>query len=386
MKTDNFNHAEKVLVLGAGQLGAAVLDALVPAVIERQGTVSVIVSPAAWDEAGQLRSSNHQALADAGATFLAVDIAGSAMETLADQFRGFTTVINCMGFVAGPGTQLKITRAVLAAGVPRYFPWQFGVNYDVVGKGSGQPVWDEQYDVRTLLRAQRATEWVIVSTGMFTSFLFEPDFDVVNLSNRTLHALGSWDTQVTVTSPADIGRLTTAIYLHQPRIVNEVVFVAGETTSYRQLADTVERVTQQTFSKAVHTLPALLEQLRTARMTPCCAIAPPSPGGMACGGRWATHGMPATSCRPRTLPAGCRPRADFLSQDRMTMNKLIPLIVLSCLLPLAANARTITATGDTLDHAESKIRQQAAREGATTYRITEARMGNKVHITAKIAD
>ncbi|EPL4910500.1 DUF1471 domain-containing protein [Klebsiella pneumoniae] len=69
------------------------------------------------------------------------------------------------------------------------------------------------------------------------------------------------------------------------------------------------------------------------------------------------------------------------------MNKLIPLIVLSCLLPLAANARTITATGDTLDHAESKIRQQAAREGgATTYRITEARMGNKVHITAKIAD
>ncbi len=45
------------------------------------------------------------------------------------------------------------------------------------------------------------------------------------------------------------------------------------------------------------------------------------------------------------------------------MNKLIPLIVLSCLLPLAANARTITATGDTLDHAESKIRQQAAREG-----------------------
>lgn len=48
MKTDNFNHAEKVLVLGAGQLGAAVLDALVPAVIERRGTVSVIVSPAAW--------------------------------------------------------------------------------------------------------------------------------------------------------------------------------------------------------------------------------------------------------------------------------------------------------------------------------------------------
>ncbi len=122
MKTDNFNHAEKVLVLGAGQLGAAVLDALVPAVIERQGTVSVIVSPAAWDEAGQLRSANHQALADAGATFLAVDIAGSAMETLADQFRGFTTVINCMGFVAGPGTQLKNYPRGAGGRGTRYFP------------------------------------------------------------------------------------------------------------------------------------------------------------------------------------------------------------------------------------------------------------------------
>ncbi len=68
------------------------------------------------------------------------------------------------------------------------------------------------------------------------------------------------------------------------------------------------------------------------------------------------------------------------------MKKLIPLIVVSCLLPLAANARTITATGDTLDHAERQIRQQAAREGTTAYRIIEARMGNNVHITAKIAD
>ena len=67
----------------------------------------------------------------------------------------------------------------------------------------------------------------------------------------------------------------------------------------------------------------------------------------------------------------------------MKMKKLIPLIVLSCLLPLAVNARTITVTGD---NAESKIRQQAAREGATAYRIIEARMGNKVHITAKISD
>ncbi len=111
------------------------------------------------------------------------------------------------------------------------------------------------------MREQNATEWVIVSTGMFTSFLFEPAFDVVNLSEKTINALGGWDTQVTLTSPADIGRLTTEIYLHQPRIVNEVIFVAGETTSYGKLAETVERTTKQAFAKNVLTLPDLLDAL-----------------------------------------------------------------------------------------------------------------------------
>ena len=262
MTERNVNKGEKVLVLGAGQLGTAVLDFLIPAVTRRNGSVSVIVSPGSLDQQGNLLSDDHQRLADSGATFMAVDVAASTIESLKPHFAGFDTVINCMGFIAGAGTQIKITRAVLEAGVRRYFPWQFGVNYDVVGKGSGQPVRDEQYDVRTLLREQRATEWVIVSTGMFTSFLFEPAFDVVNLANKTLHALGGWDTQVTVTSPADIGRLTTAIYLQQPRIINEVVFVAGETTSYGKLAETVERVTKQTFTKSVFTLPALLDELR----------------------------------------------------------------------------------------------------------------------------
>ncbi len=135
------------------------------------------------DKQSKRRSSIHQQLADAGARFIPVDIADSSVAALKDQFHGFDTIINCMGFVAGAGTQIKITRAVLEAGVKRYFR-QFGVNYDVVGKGSGQPVWDEQYDVRTLLREQNVTEWVIVSTGIFTSFLFEPAFDVVNLDQK----------------------------------------------------------------------------------------------------------------------------------------------------------------------------------------------------------
>jgi hypothetical protein len=85
-------------------------------------------------------------------------------------------------------------------------------------------------------------EWVIVSTGMFTSFLFEPSFGVVDLAQNTVHALGSWATSVTVTTPEDIGALTAEICYAEPRIVNSIVYTAGDTVTYRRLADIVDSV------------------------------------------------------------------------------------------------------------------------------------------------
>ena len=134
---------------------------------------------------------------------------------------------------------------MLESKVRRYFPWQFGVDYDEVGKGSGQDVWDEQLDVRQLLRSQDITEWVIVSTGMFTSYLFEPSFGVVDMANKTVFALGDWDNAVTLTTPEDIGLLTTEIFFTEPTIVNQVVYVAGDTITYMQLADMLESISGQ---------------------------------------------------------------------------------------------------------------------------------------------
>ena len=90
-----------------------------------------------------------------------------------------------------------MVRATLQAGVKRYLPWQFGLDYDAIGRGSGQDLFDEQIDVRDLLRSQQGqegeTEWVIVSTGLFLSFLFENGFfvDARDLERRaTVTALG----------------------------------------------------------------------------------------------------------------------------------------------------------------------------------------------------
>ena len=71
--------------------------------------------------------------------------------------------------------------------------------------------------MRETLRAQDKTEWVISSTGLFTSFLFEPDFAVVDFENDTVNALGSLETSVTLTTPDDIGKLTADIVFFEPR-------------------------------------------------------------------------------------------------------------------------------------------------------------------------
>jgi hypothetical protein len=199
-----------------------------------------------------------------GVQIVSGDLLAQPAAELAALFGRFGTVVSCTGFVGGPGVQRKIARAELDGGVRRFVPWQFGVDYDLIGRGSPQDLFDEQLDVRDMLRAQSATEWLIVSTGMFTSFLFEPAFGVVDLAARRVNALGGWDTQVTVTTADDIGALTAAILRAEPRLANQVVYVAGDTVSYRQLADTVDRALGIETQRQARTVPALMRELAAA--------------------------------------------------------------------------------------------------------------------------
>jgi len=245
-----------ILVIGAGELGAAVLTSLCR---RRDGhpdaaTIAVLLRPT--DRMPDTRAARWSSV---GVAVEYADVATASVAELARILAGHHTVISCVGFAAGPGVQRKITEAVLSAGVARYFPWQFGVDYDEIGRGSAQPVFDEQLDVRDMLRGQRSTEWVIVSTGMFTSFLFEPAFGVV--ATDTVHALGSWDHELTLTTPEDIGVLTADIVSARPRIRDAVIYLAGDTISYRDLADIVERVRGTTVVRKLWSTEFLDEQL-----------------------------------------------------------------------------------------------------------------------------
>jgi NmrA-like family len=251
-----------ILVLGAGELGMPLLRSLAKrAALSSGSTVTVLLRQSTIDSSESAKQKNVAELRSLGVEILPGDLVSSSTAELAALLKRFHTVVSCTGFVAGRGMQLKLAHAVLEAGAKRYFPWQFGVDCDVIGRGSAQDLFDEQLDVRDLLRSQDRTEWVIVSTGMFTSFLFEPTFGVVDLAHNTVNALGSWDNAVSLTTAEDIGTLTTEILFAEPRIVNQVVYTAGDTITYERLADTVDALLGRRVRRVELEVPKLKDDL-----------------------------------------------------------------------------------------------------------------------------
>lgn len=245
-----------VLVLGAGELGTCVLRELAALREQQQvGAISVLLRPTS--SSSPARAGYEAMMRELDISIIEADLASATAAELAPVFSAFDQIICCTGFVGGAGTQRKITEAVIESGVKHYIPWQFGVDYDAIGRGSGQDVWDEQLDVRDMLRSQSALRWTIVSTGMFTNFVLLPAFDLVDIDHNVVRALGDWDYRLTVTTPEDVGRLTARIAATHASFDDQVVYVAGDTFSYRELADTMDRVLGRTMRREILSLSRL---------------------------------------------------------------------------------------------------------------------------------
>ncbi|KAI1401155.1 NAD(P)-binding protein [Hypoxylon fuscum] len=230
-----------ILVIGAGELGTAVLEALARHPKRNNGQISILLRESSINTQDAAKQKQNEYLKSLGADFEAADIANDSVSDLATVFGKFHTVISCSGFGLPAGTQVKLTKAILEAGTPRYLPWQWGIDYDVVGQGSAQDLFDEQLQVRSLLRAQQKTDWVIVSTGLFMSFLFLPAFGVVDLDKRTVRALGGWEQRLSLTTATDIGRMAAEVAWDPRDVRSQVVYIAGDTVSYAQVAELVEK-------------------------------------------------------------------------------------------------------------------------------------------------
>ena len=253
---------QSILVLGAGELGLPVLRNLAQVAKRAPGSkVSVLLRKSTINTQEPAKKAEIDELRSLGIHMVAADLVNDSIDQLAEVFAQFDTVIGCAGMVAGRETPMKLATAALKSGVKRYFPWQFGVDFEVIGRGSPQDLFDAQLDVRELLRAQDKTEWVIISTGMFTSFMFEPIFEVVDFENDTVNALGGLENSVTLTTPDDIGALTAEIVFFEPRFRNEIVYLSGDTVTYDEVAGLLERVLRRPFKRNEWTVPYLMEEL-----------------------------------------------------------------------------------------------------------------------------
>jgi hypothetical protein len=251
---------QSILVLGAGELGSQVLKSLTQHPERGNVQIAILLRPSTIASSDPTKQAEIQSYKRVNISLIPGDVATDTTTHLTSLFGQFDTIISCTGMTLPRGTQLKLSRAVLEAGVKRYFPWQFGLDYDAIGRASSQDLFDEQLDVRDILRAQENTEWVVVSTGVFMSFLFEPAFGVVDLKAGRVQVLGDWRNELAVTTVEDIGRVVAEIALVE---VEErgVVYVAGDMVSMRRLADVVEMVLGRSVERSMKTVEQLKRDL-----------------------------------------------------------------------------------------------------------------------------
>ncbi|KAL9613383.1 MAG: hypothetical protein Q9167_002086 [Letrouitia subvulpina] len=261
-----------LLVIGAGELGLAVIHALSKRVSSGltdppRPSITVMLRPTTISNPSKPELNE---LHDLKVAIVPGDIEVDSVDALAHIFRSFDTIISCTGFSAGPGSQLKLAQAILAAGTRRYFPWQYGLDYDIIGPDAAGGIFREQCKVRELLRAQKETKWTIVSTGMFTSFLLEPSFGVVDVKSGEdgkapqviVRALGSWGNAVTVTQPEDIGTVVAELVTNEALLPQGgVVYTAGGTITYAWLARLLEKILVYNVTKEEWTVPQLVMAL-----------------------------------------------------------------------------------------------------------------------------
>ncbi|KAL5113665.1 hypothetical protein ACEQ8H_008452 [Pleosporales sp. CAS-2024a] len=265
----------KVLLIGLGELGSAILTPL-SALPNTHITVGVR-SP-----------SKHAHLASSPTvSLLELDITSPSAD-LAFTFSQFDILISATGYGQKAGGTLKLAREALDAAALRkqrgqgklwFFPWQFGLDFDVTGDVDGlMPVFGVQKAVRDLLRGatQDAEEahikFTIVSTGLFMSFLFQDFWGVVSCHESrpdavaprvVVTAIRDPSHKVTTTHVGDIGRVVAALISPDCKVdsENKTLYLAGDTLSYADFAHLMTRVTGRQVGTEVWTTEFLRKEL-----------------------------------------------------------------------------------------------------------------------------
>ncbi|KAF7594609.1 hypothetical protein BBP40_008876 [Aspergillus hancockii] len=115
-----------ILVIGGGELGTYILQALAHHPHRQDHTIiSVLLPESSINATEPSKSARISSLRKLGTTFTPDGLIGDSEEKLSSILKEFEIVICCTGYMAQSGLQIKISKAVIAASVPYYIPWQF---------------------------------------------------------------------------------------------------------------------------------------------------------------------------------------------------------------------------------------------------------------------
>lgn len=84
--------------------------------------ISVLLRASAVASAEPAKQRDLAELRDLHIEIVVGDLVTSSIEELAGVFARYDTVIGCAGYAAGINTPMKLARAALQSGIPRYFP------------------------------------------------------------------------------------------------------------------------------------------------------------------------------------------------------------------------------------------------------------------------
>ncbi|KAF3941663.1 hypothetical protein ABW19_dt0205261 [Dactylella cylindrospora] len=253
-----------ILIIGHGELGLSIVKSLhssgsKPALT----TLTILARPQTVASLSSTDPAKYSLLDSWNIHWLPLDIEAASNDELKTAFTPFTAIIHASGMFTPLGIPTKITRAAMDAGVKYFVPWQFGVNYDAIGPVAGDGLFAEQFGIRKILRQENLNmKWNIISSGLFTSFVFFEPFGIVNADKSIVRALGGWDNKVTLTAAEDIGVLTAKIVYERMNGRGEdgIVYIGGDTVTYKDIADAVEDKVGKSVERRVLDLKTLKKQ------------------------------------------------------------------------------------------------------------------------------
>lgn len=110
-----------ILIVGAGELGEAILSALVSHPLRPANTkIAILLRAESISSPSPTKQASNKRLSSLGAKLVAGNFVHDEVSTLATTFQDYDVVIQAGGYGLPPSIQLKSAQAALQAGVKRY--------------------------------------------------------------------------------------------------------------------------------------------------------------------------------------------------------------------------------------------------------------------------